>query len=357
MDVADGFITYTMHFKYLGSFISYNLLDDFDINTRIDKANQSMGALKHFFNNPHVNKKSKYLIFKAIPINLLLWGCETWAIKQTHRDKLEAFLQRHLRRILKIPMSQVMEERISTDQMRERFYNIPDIKTMIAIRQLSFIGKVVRSDTPNLPTKSMITACCNHPRRFDHGQPQYHNKDTLVDNLKLLFERIEYVKINNQGSIKDWIKYAQHSDIWKELISCLKDPTKELPKRPEWDKRRRSPRDRNRGQSESTQSDPPSDSEESNNQDSIPPPRNQRRERSNRPWKDIQVGVQLYDSYKILGLELDATEIEVKVAYRALARIFHPDKIPNNKTNMNRDEATIHFQLLNNAKEHLIRVL
>ena len=64
--------------------------------------------------------------------------------------------------------------------------------------------------------------------------------------------------------------------------------------------------------------------------------------------------MQLYDSYKILGLELDASEIEVKIAYRALARIFHPDKIPNNKTNMNRDEATIHFQLLNNAKEHLI---
>ena len=164
VDVADGFITYTMHFKYLGSFISYNLLDDFDINTRIDKANQSMGALKHFFNNPHVNKKSKYLIFKAIPINLLLWGCETWAIKQTHRDKLEAFLQRHLRRILKIPMSQVMEEHISSDQMREKFYNIPNITTMIAVRQLSFIGKVVRSDTPNLPTKSMSTACCNHPR-------------------------------------------------------------------------------------------------------------------------------------------------------------------------------------------------
>ena len=254
-------------------------------------------------------------------------------------------------------MSQVQEEHITSDQMRQTFYNISSIETMIAVCQLSFIGKVVRSETPNLPTKLMITACCNHPRSDDHGRPQKHNKDTLVANLKLLFEKVEYVKIDDKGSIKDWIKYAQHVDIWKELISCLSDPTKELPKQPEWDKRRRSPRDRNRGQGESTQSDPPSDSEESNNQDSIPPPRNQRRERSNRPWKEDQVGVQLYDSYKILGLELDATEIEVKVAYRALARIFHPDKIPNNKTSMNHDEATIHFQLLNNAKEHLIRVL
>ena len=118
-----------------------------------------MGALKHFFNNPHVNKHSKYLIFKAIPINLLLWGCETWAIKQTHQEKLEAFLQRHLWAIPKITMSQVMEERITRDKMRQKFYNIPSVTNMITIHQLSFIGKVVRSDTPNLPTKFMITGC------------------------------------------------------------------------------------------------------------------------------------------------------------------------------------------------------
>ncbi|EJK66192.1 hypothetical protein THAOC_12902, partial [Thalassiosira oceanica] len=72
--VKDGFVTFTMHFKYLGSFISYNLRDDFDIDTRIKKASMAMGALKHFFNNEHVDTYTKHLIFKAIPLNLLLWG-------------------------------------------------------------------------------------------------------------------------------------------------------------------------------------------------------------------------------------------------------------------------------------------
>ena len=57
--------------------ISYNLRDDFDIDLRIKKAGQAMGALKHFFNNEHVDTYTKYHIFKAIPLNLLLWGCET----------------------------------------------------------------------------------------------------------------------------------------------------------------------------------------------------------------------------------------------------------------------------------------
>ena len=157
---------------------------------------------------------------------------------------------------------------------------------MIAVGQLSFIGKVVRSDIPNLPTKFMITACCNHPRCEDHGRPQYHNKDTLVDNLKLLFEKVEYVKIDDKGSIKDWIKYAQHVDIWKELISCLSDPTKELPKQPEWNKKRRSRRTRGQGESNQSDSSSSSSNEESNNQENksnhrTSPPRNQRREQSN----------------------------------------------------------------------------
>ena len=72
--VKDGFVTFTMHFKYLGSFISYNLRDDFNIDLHIKKAGQAMGALKHFFYNKHVDTYTKHLIFKAIPLNLLLLG-------------------------------------------------------------------------------------------------------------------------------------------------------------------------------------------------------------------------------------------------------------------------------------------
>ncbi|EJK51436.1 hypothetical protein THAOC_29389, partial [Thalassiosira oceanica] len=63
--VKDGFVTFTMHFKYLGSFISYNLRDDFDIDLRIKRAGQAMGALKHFFNNEHVDTYSWLQILAA----------------------------------------------------------------------------------------------------------------------------------------------------------------------------------------------------------------------------------------------------------------------------------------------------
>ena len=98
--VADGFVSFTRHFKYLGSYISYNLRDDYDIESRIAAASQSMGALKNVWNNPHMEIYSKYLLFKAIPMNLLLWGCETWSLRQVLLNKLEVFLHRSVRRIM-----------------------------------------------------------------------------------------------------------------------------------------------------------------------------------------------------------------------------------------------------------------
>ena len=61
--VADGFVSFTRHFKYLGSYISYNLRDNFDVESRLASASQSMGALKNVWDNTHMDLFSKYLLF------------------------------------------------------------------------------------------------------------------------------------------------------------------------------------------------------------------------------------------------------------------------------------------------------
>jgi curved DNA-binding protein len=53
------------------------------------------------------------------------------------------------------------------------------------------------------------------------------------------------------------------------------------------------------------------------------------------------------DYYKILELNKNATEVDIKKAYRKLARKYHPDLNPNNK------EAEVRFKELNEANEVL----
>jgi hypothetical protein len=54
MEINDGYVTFCRHFKYLGSYVSFGLCDDYDINKRITSASQAMGALKRVWDSPHL---------------------------------------------------------------------------------------------------------------------------------------------------------------------------------------------------------------------------------------------------------------------------------------------------------------
>jgi hypothetical protein len=191
-----------------------------------------MGALKTVWNCPHLDIFSKYLLFRAIPMNLFLWGCETWSIHQALLDKLEVFLHRSIQRILHVSMMRVKEERIRNEHMGRMFYDIPCVRNMIAARQLDFIGKAIRG-APDRPARSLIAAYCAHKRLV--GCPFLHNKDAIVKNLRLLFANVPEVTIDDTGSLKLWIQEALHETYWNQLVRCLLHREEKLPARPtEW---------------------------------------------------------------------------------------------------------------------------
>ena len=113
VDVDGGRITYCMYFKYLGSWISFTLTDDKDIEMRIAAFIKSTGGLKVFFDRKEVRLQSKFMVFMALPINFLLWGCESWAVCKYHLNKLQSAINLQIRRILKLTMWDVKEQRIT----------------------------------------------------------------------------------------------------------------------------------------------------------------------------------------------------------------------------------------------------
>ena len=66
-----------------------------------------------------------------------------------------------------------------------------------------------------------------------------------------------------------------------------------------------------------------------------------------------QVGRSMFHSLTILGLGLGASETEIKVHYRQLARKYHPDKKDPAITGLTATEASDFFKLLNNAQAYL----
>ena len=80
-----------------------------------------MGALTFFWNAPEVDTHAKYLIYMAIPFNLLLWGSESCATNLDVLKELEVFHIRYIRSILSISWNNLREDKISNLQVRKRF--------------------------------------------------------------------------------------------------------------------------------------------------------------------------------------------------------------------------------------------
>ena len=366
VSVGDGRITFCCQFKYLGDSLAFNGRDDHAIDMRIAAASRAMGALKGFFSRREICIHSKRLIFEAIIINLLLWGCESWALRKDHILKLERFMNRQIRRILKINMWQVKDEHITVEQLRGQFDNIISVRTMIDVRRARFIGKIVRDDVDS-PHREMLIAFVHNTRNV--GRPLLSTKESILHSLQRLLEPIQGIHVNHLGSLNEWYFSALDPGFWKLAIAHLRDPSKPVPEKPNRDASfhpRRSRRQRG-GRSDSSTSStgasrenspPRADPRGEDSRPSVSPPRRNagntgRDDEQRRDYDPDNVGRVMYDSLKVFGLGYSASYAEVKALYRTYARTYHPDQHRSERTGMTDEAAMRFFQLVNNAHNYL----
>jgi hypothetical protein len=335
----DSFVDFSKEFTYLGSNTSYDLIDGPDIKRRITKASQSMGMLNNLWNNPHIDLKTKHSFFLAIPINLLLWGCEAWALKEADFQKLDAFLHRSVRRILGINMTRVKDEHIKNEKIREEFFHLPDIRRMIAIRQLNYIGKALRHPNQEHLPKQLLPAWVNNKR--PQGGVLTTNKKSLVKALDLLYSTKSKTdpfdgaanRMDRKGTIGLWLDDALNEARWNWLIDCqLRRPHLKI----------NEPTTNRQNTNQNHQRQPPPS-----------PPNNhhRRRHRFNQPPSPRinRTNTELSQALHILELEAPVNEREATVRYRQLCRKYHPDKVAISKLTV--EEANTKFQQINNAFE------
>ena len=167
---------------------------------------------------------SKYLVFLAIPANLLLWGCESWLLRTSLLKNIEVCLHSNIWHISGISMSEVKDQHITNKTVRRKNFDIPNIEKQIATRQLTFIGKMSRNSDDHLPTK-LLTEWCNHKRR--RGVVLHTNKKSIVHNLQLIIPEVD-----KAGTLKTWAHFAIDDRYWQHLISGLGNSSTSTPPTP-----------------------------------------------------------------------------------------------------------------------------
>ena len=97
-----------------------------------------------------IKPKTKLRIFNSNVKSILLYGSETWAITDSIRKKLQTFVNRCLRRILRIYWPNV----ISNRELWERTNQQP-IEIEIGRRKWSWLGHTLRKQDSNITRQAL----------------------------------------------------------------------------------------------------------------------------------------------------------------------------------------------------------
>lgn len=177
VQVDDHDIEEVERFVYLGAHVSTSGGTEDDIQARLGKARVAYNKLGKIWKNSQFTCKNKIKIFKSNVISVLLYGCETWRMTQTDEKKLDAFLHKSLRRMLKIywPM------RVTNEEIRRRT-GVETISSQVARRRWAWLGHVLRMDHNTHPRTALTWVPEGKRKR---GRPRETWRRTVERELKM----------------------------------------------------------------------------------------------------------------------------------------------------------------------------
>jgi hypothetical protein len=150
--VNGNVIEWTDHFEYLGSFISKtDGGTEKDINSRITKAKFAFARLRRIWNMRQISTSTKISIFNSCVKSVLLYGSESWYVKDSMANKLKSFFNRCLRRILG-----VWWPRIISNQTLYEKTNQMDINKQIKVKKYRWIGHTLRKEKKEICYKALL---------------------------------------------------------------------------------------------------------------------------------------------------------------------------------------------------------
>ena len=176
------------------------LSDAYNIAERIKKANQGMGALNFVWNASELDLGAKIHLYLAIPLNLLLWWCESWALTKALRRKIESCHHRHMRRILGLSWKDVRDQHITNAQVRHHFSSALLACDTISQQRLAFVGQVARQDAFCVP-KKFLSAFIRRTRPV--GRSNTTARHSILSDLHRILPSVD-----RDGLFSSWARYA-----------------------------------------------------------------------------------------------------------------------------------------------------
>jgi len=166
-------------FKYLVTHFDDSMDDSEEIKKRIQKATAGFAVMKNLLQNKSIPIILRKRTYDATVLNILLFGCESWALKKKDRNKLEACHHKFLRAMLNLSMMDVKELRITNEMVRNEL-NSYAIWQIMELRRAKWLQKLALMPKSRNPRK-LFVSWIRTPRRT--GRPRQTIRHGYADTI------------------------------------------------------------------------------------------------------------------------------------------------------------------------------
>ena len=176
LKVGDEEVEDVSTFTYLGSLASKTGGAEEDVEARVRKAQFAFLTLNSVWRSPVIRSKTKLKIFNSNVKSVLLYGSETWLMTDKLRSRLQTFINKCLRKVLRIfwPNWITNEELWSTT-------NTKPIEEEIRRRKWKWLGHTLRKDPMSITRQSLRW---NPVGRRKRGRPKKTWRRTVKEDMK-----------------------------------------------------------------------------------------------------------------------------------------------------------------------------
>ena len=134
------------NFRYLGTWLNRGLDSDTEVRARIEQARATFNSMKQILTNRNISLHLRYRFVICFVYSVLLYGSESWTLKVTTMNRLEAFEMWILRRLLKIPWT----AHVTNEEVLRRAQCERELLQMVKRRKTAYLGHVMRNDKYDL---------------------------------------------------------------------------------------------------------------------------------------------------------------------------------------------------------------
>ena len=203
-EVSAGQLDQVDSFVYLGCRVTKDANCTGEVKARLAMGMTSLVNMTKIWKNKAVSNRTKTRLLKALVFPVATYGCEAWTLKKEEERRIQAFENKCLRKILRVPWT----KKLTNEQVYFIAGTKQELLTHVKTRKLRYFGHVMRQQKESIEN-NLMTGLMEGER--GRGRPRMAWIDNILKWTGLSGRRL--------------MNMAGDRQLWKMLIHSCSQPS------------------------------------------------------------------------------------------------------------------------------------